>query len=190
MIISVGLIAFGLAAANEASIDGVVFYLLHDMIAKALLFILGGTIIHLAGTSQLKDMGGLIKRYPAAGWMFFITSLAIAGIPPLSGFAGKLLIIQGGLQKEHYALTAVSLASSLIVLYSLIRLFMNAFWGEEKVRPASVKTSNRGMLVPAVGLFILVLAMGLGSEWVYRFAAEAGETLMNPAIYVDAVLKE
>ncbi|MNI63377.1 Na(+)/H(+) antiporter subunit D [compost metagenome] len=131
-----------------------------------------------------------MKRHPAMGWMFFITALAIAGIPPLSGFAGKLLIIQGGLKEEFFWLTGVALASSFIVLYSLIRLFMSVFWGAEKPYPNPKATPSRGMLVSAVGLFVLVIMMGLGSEWVYRLVSEAGHTLMNPAIYIEAVLKE
>ncbi|WP_028608660.1 Na+/H+ antiporter subunit D [Paenibacillus harenae] len=190
VVISVGFIAFGLAVASKDSLDGAVFYLLHDMFAKALLFILGGLIVHLSGTSRLKEMGGLIRKYPAAGWMFFIAALAVAGIPPLSGFAGKLLLIRGGLQEKEYLLTAISLASSFIVLYSLIRLFMNAFWGEEKARPEQAPALSKGMLLSAAGLCVIVIAMGLGSEWVYRFVTDAGDTLMNPAIYIDAVLKE
>lgn len=189
VIISVGFIAFGLAAASDSALNGVVFYLLHDMVAKALLFILGGMIVKATGTSSLKDMGGLMKRHPALGWMFFITALAIAGIPPLSGFAGKLLILQGGLQEQYYWLTGVALVSSLIVLYSLIRLFMKVFWGVEKVQPVTTAASSKGMLLSAGCLFTIMLVMGFGSEWVYQLVSDAGNTLMNPSIYIDAVLK-
>lgn len=191
VIISVGFIAFGLAVASDAAMDGVVFYLLHDMVAKALLFILGGFIVQLSGTSRLKEMGGMMKHHPAVGWMFFITALAIAGIPPLSGFAGKLLILQGGLQEKYYILTGAALISSFIVLYSLVRVFMSAFWGEEKKpRLNSTAVLSKRHLISAASLFIIMMIMGFGSEWVYRFAAEAGNKLMNPADYIDAVLKE
>ncbi|MGO4539109.1 Na+/H+ antiporter subunit D [Paenibacillus sp. 2TAB19] len=191
VIISVGLMVYGLATATKAGADGITFYLVHDMIAKALLFIVGGIIVYLTGTSSLKEMGGLIKRYPLVGWMLFIVSLAIAGIPPLSGFAGKLLIIQGGLEAEQYGLAAVSLISSLIVLYSLIRMFMYAFWGEEKLpEEGELKVIPRSMTVAAAGLLILVIAMGFGSEWIYGFVNEAGGTMTDPSRYIDAVLKE
>jgi multicomponent Na+:H+ antiporter subunit D len=191
IVISVGLIAFGLAVSSAPALEGAVFYLMHDMVAKALLFILGGLIIQISGTSNLQEMGGLIRRYPLIGWLFFITALGIAGIPPLSGFTGKLLIIQGGLQAEWFWLSGVSLASSLIVLYSLVRVFMSAFWGEEKpyagakAPAAPVKTAYGA----AICLFIFMAAMGIGSEWVYRFAAEAGHTLINPSSYINAVLR-
>ncbi|MCR2805355.1 Na+/H+ antiporter subunit D [Paenibacillus soyae] len=194
VLIGVGFIAFGLAAATDDSLDGAVLYLLHDMVAKGLLFLLGGMIISAAGTKQLSEMGGLIKRHPSLGWMFFATALAIAGIPPFSGFAGKLMIIRGGFEDGQYTLAALSLASSFVALYSLLRLFMAAFWGEEKPEPAVEKEPKRASdpwrLLPAAGLFVLVVLMGVGAEWIYEFAREAGNTLAQPSIYIDAVLKE
>lgn len=202
VIISVGFIAVGLVSANKDGFDGAAFYLIHDMIAKALLFILGGMIIAAAGTNKLQEMGGLIRRHPYIGWMFFVTALAVAGIPPLSGFAGKLMIVRGGIEAGQYVLVAISLASSFIVLYSLIRIFMAAFWGEER----SVQSSNGdgvqlvtdkkqragsfSLLLPAAGLLAIVIFVGVGAEWIYSFVQVAGDTLINPSIYIDAVLKE
>lgn len=190
VIISVGFLAFGLAVSSQEALDGVVFYLMHDMIAKALLFIVGGMLMYAAGTGNLKELGGLIKRYPLMGWLFFIATLAIAGIPPLSGFTGKLLVVTGGFQEQYYWLTAVSLASSFFVLYSLIKIFIAAFWGTPMKNVDSLPALPKGFFVSAVGLCVIVIAMGLGSEWVYQLATEAGHTLVNPAQYIDAVLKE
>lgn len=193
VIISVGLIAFGLAAMSKDSLEGTVFYLMHDMFAKALLFILGGIVMKLTGTHRLDEMGGLIKRYPLVSWMLFIAALAIAGIPPLSGFAGKLMIIRGGFSEGQYVLAAISLASSLIVMYSLIRIFMRACWGAEKGKFTETERNRRSdwmMALPAAALTVIVIAMGIGSEWIYSLVAEAGQTLIDPSIYIDAVLKE
>ncbi|ALS28160.1 subunit D of monovalent cation/H+ antiporter [Paenibacillus sp. 32O-W] len=192
VIISVGFIAFGIAVSNENALDGVVFYLLHDMIGKALMFFLGGMIIAFAGTAQLKDMGGFIKRYPAVGWMFFVMALALAGIPPLSGFTGKLLIVRGGLEEGGggYALAAIGLATSLIVLYSLIKAFMSVFWGEEKIVSADTVSPPKTAYAAAASMLLLVILIGLGSEWVYAFVAQAGDVLAQPGLYIDAVLKE
>ncbi|MDQ0061549.1 Na+/H+ antiporter subunit D [Paenibacillus harenae] len=193
VIISVGFIAYGLSAATRAGWDGAVFYLIHDMTAKALLFILGGIIVQLAGTSNLKEMGGMIRRYPLVGWMFFVVSLAVAGIPPLSGFAGKLLILQGGLEAKQYVLAALSLLSSIVVLCSLLRIFIAAFWGEEKPCPEGAGERSivaRSAVAAAGGLLVLIVAMGLGSEWVYGLVEQAGHTLYTPSQYIESVLKE
>ena len=191
VVISVGFIAFGLAVATKESLDGVVLYLMHDMIAKTLMFILGGMIIAAAGTNKLHEMGGLIKRYPLIGWLFFILVLALVGIPPLSGFPGKVLMVQGGLSQGDFLLTAVAVASSLIVLYSLIRVFMGAFWREDHLLPVrEIKKWHSTAYVSVIGLFILVIGLGVGSQWIYSFAGQAGEVLANPSIYIEAVLKE
>ncbi|NMO98212.1 Na+/H+ antiporter subunit D [Paenibacillus lemnae] len=191
VILSVGFIAFGLSVATRESLDGTVLYLIHDMIAKALLFILGGMMISAANSSHLDQMGGLIKKYPAVGWMFFVLALALVGIPPLSGFTGKVLMVSGGIEGGQFWLTAVAVMSSLMVLYSLIRVFMGAFWREDPMLPVTERKKwPVSVYVSAGALFIIVIGLGLGAEWVYSFASQAGEVLSNPSIYIDAVLKE
>ncbi|AJY73957.1 Na+/H+ antiporter subunit D [Paenibacillus beijingensis] len=190
VVISVGFIAFGIAVASRDALDGAVFYLLHDMVAKALMFMLGGMIIQAAGTSRLQEMGGMIKRYPLLGWMFFIVALALVGIPPLSGFPGKLLMVRGGLADHEYALTAIGLASSFLVLYSMMRIFIQAFFGEEKSDPQPQLPPGKGTVYSAVGLCVLIVLLGIGSEWVYSFVSQASDALVHPSVYIDAVLKE
>ncbi|RAR40924.1 Na+/H+ antiporter subunit D [Paenibacillus sp. MDMC362] len=191
IIISVGFIAFGIASASSDSLNGAVFYLMHDMIAKALLFILGGIIIASAGANKLSDMGGLMKSHPLVGWMFFIVALALVGIPPLSGFLGKVLIVRGGLSEGHYGLTGLALASSLAVLYSLIKVFMGAFWGESPGHTESQPVRiHRTAYVAAIGLTVMVIVLGVGSEWIYSYTSQAGAVLSDPSLYINAVLKE
>jgi multicomponent Na+:H+ antiporter subunit D len=195
IIAAVGFLAFGLSVANQAALEGLVFYLIHDMIAKTLLFLLGGILIMVAGTSQLKKMGGLIGRYPLLGWMFLIAGLAIVGIPPLSGFVGKMLIVQGGLVGGHYVLTGIALLSSLLILYSMLQIFIRAFWGRERSEDDGV-LSDVGvtnaipsfMLAPSIVLFVLVILIGVGAEWVYAYVLPASKVLLDPQIYIDAVL--
>lgn len=200
VVIGIGFIGFGIAVGNEAALDGVIFYLLHDMPAKALLFLLGGMLVKASGTSDLREMGGLIKRYPGLGWMFLIVTLALVGVPPLSGFPGKLLMIRGGLESGNYFMTMIAILSSLLILYSLIRVFIGAFLGEERTgkSDATVNTditekgrlSLRGMLPVAAGLLVLLIVIGLGAEGVNSFVSQAGDVLASPDLYMEAVLKE
>jgi len=189
VIISVGFIIFGLTVATRASLEGAIVYLLHDMAAKALLYMLGGLIIYAAGTNKITEMGGLLRKYPLLGWMFFLTALAIAGLPPLSGFPGKVLLIRSGLQEEHYVLAALSLLSSFVVLYSLIRIFMHAFWGDEHKEGRVQVRIPRSAIGSALGLLVIIIGMGVGAEWLYSFVEQAGELLASPVLYIEAVLK-
>ncbi|MEK4474243.1 Na+/H+ antiporter subunit D [Paenibacillus sp. FSL R7-0048] len=190
IIISVGFIAFGISVATQDSLNGVVFYLMHDMVAKALLFFLGGMIISASGTDRLKEMGGLIRRYPWTGWMFFVLTLALVGVPPLSGFAGKVMMVRSGFGENHVALALIALASSFVVLYSLIKVFQQVFWGGEK-REEQVKPPHyKAMMAPAAVLFAIVILMGVGAETVNGLVSQAGAVLADPALYINAVMKE
>ena len=189
IVIAVGVILFGVAQMNETALEGALFYLVHDMIIKAALFMLVGIIIYVSGTANLRKMGGLIKTYPVLGWFYLIAAFGLAGIPPLSGFVGKLLIVQGGFEAGNVWLTLVLLASSLIVLMSVVRIFIYAFWGEPGQHAQINQGSYRNMMIPTVLLVILSILYGVGSEWIVPFMDAAAKTLANPSIYVEAVMK-
>lgn len=188
VIVSVGFILFGVGVATEASLTGAVFYLVHDMIAKALIFILGGAVVFVAGTDKLREMSGLIRYRPILGWLFFLSALALAGVPPLSGFVGKVMILQGGVQAEHYVMAAISLLTSLMVLYSVIKIFINSFWGEYLLSEGEQKSSARGTLLPGFLLASLVVGLGLGANVFMPYVDQAVAPLVEPQIYIDAVL--
>lgn len=189
IVIAVGVILYGIAQMNETAVEGALFYLVHDMIIKAALFMLVGVLIYVTGTSNLRNMGGLMKTYPVFGWTYLIAAFGLAGIPPLSGFVGKLLIVQGGFEAGNIWMTIVLLASSLLVLLSVIRIFLYAFWGEEGQTVAINKGSYRNMMLPTVILVALSVVYGVGSEWVVPFMDNAAKMLMDPSVYVDAVMK-
>jgi multicomponent Na+:H+ antiporter subunit D len=190
IIIAVGVILYGVTLATAEGLTGAIYYLLHDMVIKGALFLLAGAMIVITGTSKIKEMGGLIKRHPLLGWMFFLAVIALAGIPPLSGFVGKLLLLQSGLRTENYTFVAILLISSLLVLYSVMKIFINCFWREPKLSAEQEKGSTKGLLYPSVILLILSIFMGVGAEWIYPYVAEAAQTLSDPSIYIHSVLKE
>lgn len=189
IVISVGFLLVGLAVFTPEAIEGAVYYLIHDMVAKALLFLLIGTMISMTDTSQLSQMSGLMKNYPLLGWSFFIAMLSLAGIPPLSGFIGKVLISQGAIAGGNYVLLALALLSSLFVLYSLLRIFKSSFWGETIIsKEDQVPLQNR-FLVPTLILVLLTFGIGFGTESLSVYVTDAADTLMNPDVYTDAILE-
>ena len=189
IVIAVGVILFGVAQMNETALEGALFYLVHDMIIKAALFMLVGILIYVTGTANLRKMGGLMKTYPVFGWVYLVAAFGLAGIPPLSGFVGKLLIVRGGFEAGNIWLTIILLASSLIVLLSVVRIFLYAFWGEQGQMVAINKGSYRNMLWPTVLLVVVSIAYGVGAEWLVPYMDNAAKTLVDPSIYVDAVMK-
>ncbi|MCY8231601.1 Na+/H+ antiporter subunit D [Priestia endophytica] len=190
IIIAVGVIVYGVTLTTETGIAGALYYLIHDMIIKAALFLLAGAMITITGTASAKKMGGLIKRHPFLGWMFFVAVISLAGIPPLSGFIGKFLLVEGAAQSHSYLFMGILLISSLVVLYSVIKIFIHAFWREPKLTEKEEKGTTKGMLLPIVILLALSVGLGVGAEFVSPYIFEAAKTLMDPSIYIDAVLKE
>ncbi|MFS0688916.1 Na+/H+ antiporter subunit D [Sporosarcina sp. 179-K 8C2 HS] len=190
IVIAVGVILFGAAQMNEAGISGAIFYLVHDMLIKGALFLLIGIIIYVTGTSNLRKMGGLMKTHAPLGWFYLIAAFGLAGIPPLSGFIGKLLIAQGAFQAGNIWGSIIILASSLIVLLSVIRIFIYAFWGEPVELPKTKRKPYARMMLPTIVLVVLSVFYGVGTEWIIPYVTDATDVLLQPSIYIDAVLKE
>lgn len=188
VIVGVGFLLAGLAAFNYEGLSGSIYYLIHDMMVKALIFLLGGTVIYYTQTSKIREVSGLIRLFPLLGWMFFIAALSLAGIPPFSGFIGKIFITSGTFAGNYLWLGAIGLFTSLMVLYSLMKIFMNCFWGYTNVALEKGEKHNAIML-PMLILTILTIALGLGAEGIASYVDLATNNLLNPSIYIEAVLQ-
>jgi multicomponent Na+:H+ antiporter subunit D len=190
IIVAVGVILFGVSVMNTASLTGAVYYLIHDMLIKAALFLVAGIVISITGTSNLRKISGLISRYPGLGWTFFIAALALAGIPPLSGFVGKLLIVQGGFEGKSLTGAFIVLMSSLLVLFSVMKIFINGFWGKARTYDGEEKAPVKQLLIAPVMLVVISALYGIGSESILPYISQAAESLLDPNLYIEAVLKE
>lgn len=188
IIIAIGVITYGIGAMNADALTGSVFYLIHDMIIKAVLFLLVGLIVFITGSTDYTKFSGLIKHYPLLGWSFFISVLALAGIPPLSGFVGKILIVSGGFSKGDLVGALIVLMSSLFVLYSLMRVFINGFWGDPSGSMKKPELKIGSMLFPIIILVISSISYGVFSDWMNMYITQAVEVLIDPTVYIDAVL--
>lgn len=191
IMIAVGVILYGISVNTQTSLEGSLYYLIHDMIIKAVLFMLVGLMIGITKSGQLRDMGGLITRFPLFGWTFFVAALSLAGIPPLSGFFGKLLIVSGGMDEGELFGPLLVLLSSLFVLYSVMKIFLNGFWGEAKREyDGPLVPYTKRLIVPVFLLLIIAVAYGFGAEAIHPYITQAIEPLVKPEIYIDAVIKE
>ncbi|MEN2465052.1 Na+/H+ antiporter subunit D [Ornithinibacillus sp. JPR2-1] len=187
---AIGFIIMGIGIFNLDALSGSIYYLVHDMIIKSALFLLVGVIAYVAGTSDLKKMGGLIHHYPLLGWLLFIAAFILAGIPPFSGFIGKLLLLRGALSADEIAITLIALLSSLLILYSVMKIFIRGFWGEKDETKTYTKKPSLGLILPIVGLLAISVFLGIGAEFVYPSIEGIAEYLLDPQIYIDSVLKE
>ncbi|EMI11274.1 Na+/H+ antiporter subunit D [Anoxybacillus ayderensis] len=187
IIAAVGVMIFGVSMMTSESVEGTIFYLLQDMVMKTTLFLFVGIVFSITRSNDIRTFSGLMASYPLLGWAFFIAALSLAGIPPFSGFIGKLLIVKASFDAHLLFEAIVILLSSLLVLYSVMKIFMNGFWGEKK---GFEQKRLDGRIVPVLVLLVLSVAYGVGVEFVRPFVVDAVRVLTEPDLYIQAVLKE
>ncbi|WP_099158579.1 Na+/H+ antiporter subunit D [Virgibacillus ndiopensis] len=185
---AIGFIIMGIGVFNQDAMSGAVYYLVHDMIIKCALFLLVGTIAYVAGTSDLRKFSGLIHYYPVLGWLLFVSAFILAGVPPFSGFIGKLLLLKGALTNDEIVIVVLGLLSSLLILYSIMKIFIQGFWGEKD--ESFVKKPTKGFVGPVVFLLAFSVILGIGAEFIYPSIDTISTYLLDPEVYIDSVLKE
>ena len=187
----IGYMVMGLAFFTPLGLGGAVFYMVHNILAKANLFLIAGIARWYGGSFELKKLGGLYRHRPLLAVLFVIAAFSLAGFPPLSGFWAKLVVIRAGFEVQAWPLVAVSLFVGLLTLYSMTKIWLAAFWS-----PVPEGTSLRAgpapalLYAPVVALAALTLAMGFASAPFFALAERIGAELTDPAGYVLAVLGE
>jgi multicomponent Na+:H+ antiporter subunit D len=187
----IGYMVLGLALATPLALAGAVFYILHHILVKANLFLVGGAVQRLAGGSELRAIGGLWRARPGLALLFLVPAFSLAGFPPLSGFWAKLLLIKASLDVGAWTLAGVALVTGLLTVYSMSKIWGEAFWKEHPAGLPRVELApgERALLLgPVAGLALLTVAIGLFPAPLLAFALAAAAQLLDPAAYVLAVL--
>ncbi len=186
----IGLMVFGISLATEAGVTGAIFYVLHHITVQTSLFLVTGLIERRDGTTSLNRLGGLARSAPLLAVLFLIPAFNLSGIPPLSGFLGKLGLLQAGVSvgtPMAYILVAGSIVTSLLTLYVFVKAWNKAFW-QPPLEPAVVTRLPRGMTVTASALVILGVALTLMAGPIFDYAGRAAQDLMARAPYIEAIL--
>ncbi|SFB99054.1 multisubunit sodium/proton antiporter, MrpD subunit (TC 2.A.63.1) [Marinospirillum celere] len=195
IISQIGYMMMGLALYTPLAIVGGVFYITHHIIVKTNLFLVSGVAHRLLGTYDLKKLGGLYKERPFLAILFLIPALSLAGLPPLSGFFAKFIIIRAGIEAEAWLITFVALLVGLLTLYSMIKIWAEAFWkavpegtNTDRLTGKQADTGLIYMYVPIVLLAVCTLLIGLYGQPIYELAEASAAQLLNPDGYIEAVL--
>jgi len=193
VIASIGFMLLGLGLNSTLAMSAAIFYMVHGILIKALLFMMAGIIGRLGGSYELSELGGLYRDHPGFSILFLIAILALIGIPPLSGFWAKVMIIEASLASSDYLVIVMVLLISLITFIPLIRIWSEAFWkaAPEQVqqtshsRPASIQKTA---LLPVLGLSLALLWIGFQPAWLIDAADRSAQSLLAPQSYINAVL--
>ncbi len=181
----IGYMIMGLGFLSVAGLTAAILYITHHIVVKTGLFLVGGLVEAEQGTGALDRTGGLLHRRPVIAVLFLPLALSLAGIPPFSGFVAKLALIQEGMALGRGWIVAVSLAVSLLTLFSMTKIWGAAFWGEP--RPSRVEP-GAGRWSATAAVVTISLAVAFFAQPLLELSSRVATELLDPSVYITAVL--
>jgi multicomponent K+:H+ antiporter subunit D len=189
VLVSSGTLLSAFGIGGVAAMTAGLYYLIHSTLIAAALFLLTDNLAESRRSYRDRLRPG--PMLPAAnllGGLFLMLAVAAVGLPPLSGFIGKLLILQAGLASQWMPLLfAVVLLTSLLNLTAVVRAGSVLFFNTEPNAMAA-KVPAAAFLVPVMAFVVLILALVVYAGPIYEFVRATAEQLAEPALYIDAVL--
>ena len=208
----IGYMTFGVALSSELGLSAAIYYVAHHILVQTSMFLIVGLIERQAGSSSLRTLGSLAMASPFLAVMFLVPALNLGGIPPFTGFIGKLAVIQAGAQDGSvlaWTLIAGSVITSLLTLYVMVRVWTKAFWrpsadspegavdafpvsllpARDRVDQAERESPGRmplTMVAPTVGLIAVSLVMTFAAGPLLDVTDRAAQSLRSTE-YTDAV---
>ncbi|GAB3073388.1 Na+/H+ antiporter subunit D [Corynebacterium aquatimens] len=142
----IGYMVFGLALGSKQGLSGAIFYAVHHILVQTSLFLVVSLIERTTGSSQLRRLGSLLYTAPVIAILYFIPALNLGGIPPFSGFLGKVILLQAGAEEGTWLawlLIGGAVITSLLTLYAMIRVWSKAFVRDRADAPEGDVTFER-----------------------------------------------
>ncbi|TNC47575.1 Na+/H+ antiporter subunit D [Mumia zhuanghuii] len=213
----IGYMVFGVAVASDLGLAGAIFYIVHHITIQTTLFLVTGLIEIRGGSTSLEHLGGLAKAAPVLALMFFLPAMNLSGIPPFSGFLGKVALVQAGVDRAGwltYLVVGVSIVTSLLTLYAIAKTWNRAFWRPRTEEPdeltesvpssgtksgapwgdtvavTSVRSLPRAMVVPTLTLVSLGTALTFVAGPLFGITERAAEELRDRTPYIETVLDD
>jgi multicomponent Na+:H+ antiporter subunit D len=212
----IGYMVFGIALATRPGMSGAIFYVAHHIIVQTTLFLVAGLIERQAGASTLRRLGGLATASPLLALLFLLPALNLGGIPPFSGFLGKVALLQAGAADGSvlaWILVGGGVTTSLLTLYVVARVYSKAFWRSRADAPEGALSSAAptalledaaddvvfidrddvgrmpvGMLVPTMALIVVGITLTVLAGPFFSYADRAASEVLDRRQYITAVL--
>ena len=159
-IAQLGYIITGIAIGTELAMMAGLFLAVMHALFKGTLFMVVGAVEKQTGTTNFKEVSGLIRKMP---WTFFaalLSIIALAGIPPMGGFVGKWMLYESLITSNHYLLVIVIFFSSTAAFLYCYKFLFGFFLGQEEKEWSHVKEAPAAMVVPMVILSLLMFVLG------------------------------
>jgi multicomponent K+:H+ antiporter subunit D len=189
VVVSVGTLLAAVGLFSREALTAALYYLIHSTLVTGGLFLLADLIARQRGKVGARlDRSQAVYQPALLGTLFFLAAIAVSGLPPLSGFAAKLSILQAAQASAAGAwIWGVILISGLFVIVALSRAGTAIFWrtedtqGEPRPVRSSEALSTGGLLAGSL------LLMVFGAQ-TFDYAQATAEQLLHRRAYVDTVL--
>jgi multicomponent Na+:H+ antiporter subunit D len=160
--------------AGITALKGGVFHILNDALDISLLFLVAGAIYYVSKESSLNKLGGLARNMKYTTVFFIIGLIAVSGLPPLNGFASKLMIYQSTYDINPI-IAIVAILCSILMLAAFVKVFHAAFLGPKIPKFDQVKEVPKSMLISMFIIAFIIVFIGL-------FPNIVVENIVNPAV--------
>jgi NADH-quinone oxidoreductase subunit L len=170
----VGYMILGIGTALPVGIIGGVFHMINHAMYKSTLFLTAGSVEKQAGSTNLKELGGLGRKMPVTFICFFIAAAAISGVPPFNGFFSKELIFDSALESGKIFYIA-ALVGAFLTAASFLKLGHAAFLGKPSKDISHVKEASLPMLIPMIVIAGFCILFGVYNQLPLR-------SLIQPAV--------
>ncbi|MEQ2528533.1 NADH-quinone oxidoreductase subunit L [Bacillaceae bacterium CLA-AA-H227] len=170
---TVSQLGYMMLALGSAGYVAGVFHLMTHAFFKALLFLAAGSVIHAVHTQNIEEMGGLWKKLRLTGPLFLIGTLAISGVPLLSGFFSKDEILIAAWANGNPVLFWLAVIAAFFTNFYMFRLFFMVFTGQARSEMKNVHESPKVMTVPMIVLGVLAVVAGyFNTPWFGTFLGD------------------
>ena len=177
-----------LASTGLAAMNGGIFHIINDALDVGLLFLVAGAIYYATKQTSLNKLGGIARNMKYTTVFFIIGLLAISGIPPMNGFASKLLIYESTYQLNPI-LSIIAILSSIMLLAIFVKVFYSAFLGPAIPSMKNVKEVPKSMLLAMGIISAIIIFFGFFPELIISNIVEpATNALINHSDYVNTIL--
>jgi multicomponent K+:H+ antiporter subunit D len=192
VLVSAATLFIAFALAREGTIGAGLYYLAHSTFAGASLFLIADLVRRQRGADGDRGDRGLpVPSKTLPGLMFLIAAVSLAGLPPLSGFIGKLVLLMATVEQRW--IWAALLVSSFLVLVGMARAGTRLFWrvppGAQVPAPSGTIAAPARTLETAATVLLLGygVAMVLAAAPILDYTRAAAAQLLSPADYVEQV---
>ena len=152
MVSQVGYLLLPLGIWTVAGVTAGIVYLVQYVLVKGALFLAAGTVETLRGTGRIAELGGMLRTHPSVAIGFLLPALALAGLPPSTGFVGKVLLVRAAFDDGAMLAGGIAVAVSLFTLLSMMKIWTGVFWGEAPAAAGAAElVGSGGRAVPAGG---------------------------------------